>query len=254
VQQLLRLLRDRAARQAEGIFAVEGTRGVLTALDAGAPVEAVFAGPGSDADVLQRAADASVPVHHLAAGVMERIADTVTPQPVAALVRFVDRQLAELRHASFVVVCAGVGDPGNAGTVLRSAEAAGADGVVCADGSVDVYNPKTVRASAGSVFHVPIVAGGDPVTVVEQLGDWGLHTVGAVAHGGEDPVTMDLTQRVALVLGSEAHGLPAAVVAAVRSRATIVVPGRAESLNVGMAASILGFEVARQRRLTASSR
>src|SRR5438105_1746210 len=85
-----------------------------------------------------------------------RTAEVATPQPLLAVVGALDRRLDSLRSASFVIVCADVRDPGNVGTLLRSAEAAGADGVVCADGSVDVYNPKTVRASAGSVFHVPI--------------------------------------------------------------------------------------------------
>jgi TrmH family RNA methyltransferase len=179
---------------------------------------------------------------------MERVGDTVTPQPLAAVVRFVDVPLTDLRNASFLVVCADVRDPGNAGTVLRSAEAAGADGVVCADGSVDIYNPKTVRASAGSVFHVPIVAGGDSVSVVNQFGEWGITTIGAFAHDGADPADIDLTKRIALVLGNEANGLPSAVGDAVQSRVTIPLQGRAESLNVGMAAAVLVFEVARQRR------
>ncbi len=216
----------------------------------GAPVEAVFAAPDADRNVLQRAEDAGVRVFELAPGVMERVGDTVTPQPLAGVVRFIDRPLADLTASSFVVVCADIRDPGNAGTVLRSAEAAGADGVICADGSVDIYNPKTVRASAGSIFHVPIVAGGDPVSAVEQLAAWGITTIGAVAHGGHDPADVDLTKPVALVFGNEASGLPAAVAEALQERVTIPLRGRAESLNVGMAAAILGFEVARQRRGT----
>jgi TrmH family RNA methyltransferase len=242
------LLRQRTAREADRLFVVEGTLSVMAAVEAGAPVEAVFAAPGADPSAVDQAVARGIRLYELAPGVMERVADTVTPQPLAATVRFVDQPLDQLRDASFLVVCADVRDPGNAGTVLRSAEAAGSDGVVFADGSVDVYNPKTVRASAGSVFHVPIVAGGDPVQIVGQLGDWGLTTVGAVAHGGEDPADTDLTQRIALVLGNEASGLPAAVEQAVKTRVTIPMHGRAESLNVGMAAAILGFEVARQRR------
>jgi RNA methyltransferase, TrmH family len=220
---------------------------VAEALEAGAPVEALFAGPGADDRVMQAALAASVPVHHVAPGVLERVADTVTPQPLLATVGFVDVALDELADATFVVVCAGIRDPGNLGTILRSAEAAGAEGVVCADGSVDLYNPKTVRASAGSVFHVPIVAGGDALSVVKRLAGWGITGVGAVAHNGETPAAIDLTQRVAVVLGSESHGLPAAVDEAVARRVTIPLHGRAESLNVGMAAAILAFEVARQR-------
>ncbi|MBA3653381.1 MAG: RNA methyltransferase [Actinobacteria bacterium] len=221
---------------------------MTAALEAGAPVEAVFVGPGADEAVVTPAVDRGIRRYDVDAGVIERIADTVTPQPVLAVVGFVDQPLDCLENATFVVVCAGVGDPGNTGTILRSAEAAGADGVVCGDGSVDVYNPKAVRASAGSLFHVPIVAGGDPVDVVDQLGRWGLTTIAAVAHGGTDPVAVDLRQRVAVVVGNEATGLAAPVEQAAAVKVTIPIRGRAESLNVGMATAVLAFEVARQRR------
>lgn len=227
---------------------VEGTVGVQDALDAGALIEAVFAAPGADAATLAAAETAGIPVHLLAAGVLERVADTVTPQPLAAVVGFVDQPLNALRDASFIVVCVDVRDPGNVGTLLRTAEASGAQGVIFTNGSVDVYNPKAVRASAGSVFHVPIVVGGEAVSVVNQLDDWGLQTVGACAHGGVDPSGVNFTSPVALLVGNEAHGLPSDVEAALKARVTIPLAGRAESLNVAMATAVLAFEIARQRR------
>jgi TrmH family RNA methyltransferase len=141
-----------------------------------------------------------------------------------------------------------VRDPGNAGTVLRSAEAAGADGVLSCDGSVDVYNPKTVRASAGSLFHVPVVVGGEPVDVLEQIGSWGVRRLGTVARRGHDYTAVDLARPTALVLGNEANGLPDHVSAHLDDEVTIPMAGRSESLNVGMAAAVLCFEAARQRR------
>ena len=179
---------------------------------------------------------------------MERVADTVTPQPVAAVVSYVDVDLDTLRGASLVVVCFDVRDPGNAGTVLRSAEASGAEGVVCCEGSVDVYNPKTVRASAGSLFHVPVVVGGAPAATTETLGSWGLTRVATVARDGTDYTALDLTAPVALMLGNEAHGLPSDVAAMADAQVSIPMAGRTESLNVGMAAAVLCFEAARQRR------
>ena len=229
---------------------VEGVKVLTEALEAGVPVEAVFAAPGAPADLLDRALAAGARVHDLAPGVMERVAGTVTPQPVIATVPFVDTGLDALRSADLVVVCVDVRDPGNAGTVLRSAEAAGAGGVVFCDGSVDVFNPKTVRASAGSLFHVPVVAGGDPVDVLARLGEWGMCRLGAVAGGGSDYTAADLVRPTALVLGNEASGLPAAVTGAgvLDGEITIPMTGRSESLNVGMAAAVLCFEAARQRR------
>ena len=141
-----------------------------------------------------------------------------------------------------------VRDPGNLGTVLRSAEASGVGGIICCDGSVDVYNPKCVRASAGSLFHTRVVARGDPVTVLGTLGDWGLRRLGTRPEGGEPYHRVDLRGPTALVLGNEANGLPAPAAAALDGWVSIPMAGRSESLNVGMAAAVLCFEAARQRR------
>jgi TrmH family RNA methyltransferase len=238
----------RSARQAERAFVAEGAKVLSEALRAGVPVEGVYLAPDAPDDVLRLAKESGARVHELAPGVLERVADTVAPQPVAAVVPFVDVPLDSLRDATFLVVCVDVRDPGNAGTVLRSAEAAGADGVVCCDGSVDLYNPKTVRASAGTLFHIPVVSGGDTVEVLEQIGSWGMRRLGAVARTGSDYAALDLTAPVAFVLGNEASGLPAAVDPLLDGHVQIPMAGRAESLNVGMAAAVLCFEAARQRR------
>ncbi|MBV9934206.1 MAG: RNA methyltransferase [Actinobacteria bacterium] len=246
VQRVRRLLRSHSARQAERAFVLEGEKLLAEAVNAGVSVESVYLAPGAAVpdELLGRAAR----VFDLAPGVMERVADTVTPQPVLSVVPYVDVGPDVLGTATFVVVCIDLRDPGNAGTVLRSAEAAGAEGVIFCVGAVDVYNPKTVRASAGSLFHVPVVVGGEPVSVVQALGQQGLRTLGAVAHGGVDYTATDLAAPVALVVGNEAHGLPADVTAALDACVTIPMAGRGESLNAGMATAVLCFEVARQRR------
>ncbi|MDP8992724.1 MAG: RNA methyltransferase, partial [Actinomycetota bacterium] len=181
-------------------------------------------------------------------GVLERAASTVTPQPVMAVVGQPEVGMDVVAGGRLVVVCAGVGDPGNAGTVLRAAEAAGADAVVVCAQSVDVYNPKCVRASAGSLFHVPVVVGGDARSVLHDLGEVGLRRLGTVARAGTDYTTVDLTVPSALVLGNEAGGLPADLGSEVDEWVTVPMEGRTESLNVGMAAAVLCFEAARQRR------
>jgi len=256
IQRLRRLVGRRSARDAERAFVVEGAKVLGEALAGKAGVEAVYVAPhGRDLPVVARARDAGIPVHDLPPGVLERVAGTVTPQPVLAVVRFVDVPLDTLRHrgdrgeaAPFIVVCVDVRDPGNLGTILRSAEAAGASGLVCCDGSVDVYNPKTVRASAGSLFHVPVVAGGSAVEILDDMAGWGVRRIATVAHGGTPLDDVDLRAPVALLLGNEAHGLPADVEPHVDLGVTIPMAGRSESLNVGMAAAVLSFEVARQRR------
>jgi TrmH family RNA methyltransferase len=257
VQRLRRLASRRSARHAEHCFVVEGVKVVREALAAGAGVESVyvdragFAPGGPWQQVLEEAYAAGTRVFDLAPGVLARVADTVTPQPIMAVVDQMDVALSELAptaEAALVVVCVDIRDPGNAGTILRSAEAAGATGVVCCDGSVDVFNPKTVRASAGALFRVPVVAGGDAGEVLAQLGAWGLRRLAAVAHGGRAYTEADLTAPLALVLGNEAHGLPDTVGPEIDGALTIPMAGRAESLNAGMAAAVLCFEAARQRR------
>jgi RNA methyltransferase, TrmH family len=241
-------VRRRSLRSADRAFVLEGAKVIAEALDAGVSLEAVFTAPEIDAvrPLLERALEAGVRVHTLQPGLIERVADTVTPQPVMAIAPWIDVPLEAVRGGDFFVVCVDVRDPGNAGTVLRTAEAAGATAVVFCDGSVDVFNPKTVRASAGSLFHVPVVNGGSVDDVLGALMAWGVRRLGTVARDGTPYDEADLTVPVALVLGNEAHGLPDGV--QLDELVSIPMAGSGESLNVGMAAAVLAFEVARQRR------
>lgn len=253
VKRLRQLVDRAAARDRERSYVIEGPVLLADALDAGVAVESVFVASGARRNVVDRAVAMGVPVFDLAPGVLERVAGTVTPQPVLAIAAAADIALGdlapgELAGAPLVVVCVDVRDPGNLGTVLRSAEASGAHGIICCDGSVDIYNPKCVRASAGSLFHTRIVARGDAVEVLGTVGGWGLRRLGTRAEGGMRYDQVDLAAPTALVLGNEAHGLPAGAAAAVDGWVSIPMAGRAESLNVGMAAAVLCFEAARQRR------
>lgn len=243
VDRLRRLLRRRSDRAEQHAFVIEGEKLLAEAVRAGAEIEAVYAPEGVEVGT-------DLPVRRLRPGVLERVADTVTPQPLLAVVRRPDTTLADVADVTFVVLCVDLQDPGNAGTVLRSAEAAGAGAVLFAGASVDPYNPKAVRASAGSLFHMCVVSGGGTIEMLEALGDRGLHRLGTVARAGTPLDDVDLVSPVALVLGNEAHGLPAEVEAVLDEQVTIPMAGRSESLNVGMAASVLCFEVARRRRST----
>jgi len=259
VQRLRRLVARRSARDAEGVFVIEGPKLLAEALRAGVVPESVYVDPagvgGGDGltELLDRVFAAGGRLYELEAGVLAKVAGTVTPQPVLAVVPRVEVTVDELcqRDPTLVVVCVDVRDPGNAGTVLRSAEASGASGVICCDGSVDVFNPKTVRASAGSIFHLPVVASGSVAEVLDRLGRAGLRRVGAVARGGDPYWEVDLVAPTALVLGNEARGLPEAAAGLLDGSLTIPMAGRAESLNVGMAAAVVCFEAARQRRSAA---
>jgi RNA methyltransferase, TrmH family len=248
VQRLRKLVQRHTAREAERAFVVDSLKVLDAALDAGAAIESLYLAPGGgDEATVERAVATGIRATPLAAGVVERVAGTVTPQPVLAVASYVDVPLESLRDSDLVVVCVDVRDPGNLGTVLRTAEAAGVGGVICCDGTVDVYNPKSVRASAGSLFHVRVVAGGKPEEVLATLGDWGLRRTATRPSGGQAYHRADLRRPTAIVLGNEASGLPAGLDRLLDETVTIPMAGRGESLNVGMAAAVMCFEAARQR-------
>jgi RNA methyltransferase, TrmH family len=247
------LLAKRSTRWSERAFVAEGAELLRAALASGAVPEAVYLAAGAAADPTLAALVAEAQargsrVFDLAAGVAERVADTVTPQPVFSVLGLLDTDLSALGPLSLAVVCVDVRDPGNAGTVLRTADAAGADAVIWCGGTVDPFNPKAVRSSAGSVFAVPLVVVPDAAPALSALRERGLRCVGTAVRGGEDYAGWDWRPPSALVLGNEAAGLPAALLATLDGVVGIPMPGRAESLNVGVACGVVCFEILRQRR------
>ena len=177
-------------------------------------------------------------------GVMERVASTSTPQPVIAIAERRVCEVEELDQCEWIVIADQISDPGNLGTIFRSAEAAGATGVVLTPGTVEAFNSKVVRASAGSMFYIPVF---EDVTI-EEVKDAGFSIVGTSSHDqrGSVPFTQAvLTGKIAIVVGNEAHGMEDAEL--VDQWITIPHRGRSESLNVAMAATVVCFEVANQR-------
>jgi RNA methyltransferase, TrmH family len=251
VKWLRALLRDRRTRNEHGVFVCEGPRVVTAALDQEVPLVEVLVGvdatPAARA-VAGRAVECFVPVRELADGVSARLSATTTAQGVFAVAPLRRAGVDALAGASLVVVAPAIADPGNVGTLMRSAAAAGAEIIVLGPGSVDAYNPKTVRASAGACFAVQIVEGVPAVTALEALRSAGVRSVGALAAGGSLPEAVDLAGPVAIVLGHEVHGLATDL----RLDAAVTIPMRStESLNVAMAGTVLLFEAARQRRARA---
>ncbi len=248
-----RRLLKRAFRAADRLFLVEGPQGVGEALaESGALVE-LFATDDAatrHSDLVAAALAAGVPVHRVSGKVLDELTQTVTPQGLVGVARFRDVTLDAVVAAGprLVAVLAEIRDPGNAGTVLRSADAAGVDAVVFTDASVDPYNPKCARAAAGSHFHVPFVVGGDPTTILSRLRAEGLRVLGATAAGAESLDTAPLSGRTAWVFGNEAAGLPAEVVAACDATVAVPIHGRAESLNLATAAALCLYASAREQR------
>jgi RNA methyltransferase, TrmH family len=190
------------------------------------------------------ARDAGADVQLVSGEVMSELAQTVTPQGLLAVCDFVDVPLAALDDSAMrlAALLANVRDPGNAGTVLRTADAAGADAVVFADASVDPYNGKCVRASAGSLFHLPVVAGARLADAVGALRNAGLRIVAADGRSGttlDDPDTREaLRAPTAWLFGNEAWGLPPELLALADQSVAVPIYGRAESLNLAAAAAV----------------
>ncbi len=202
-------------------------------------------------------AGCDAPVFTLGEGVLDRVASTESPQPNLAVVSRRTASLARLeptaagdksarRDAPWAMFLDAVSDPGNLGTILRSAEAMGASGVVLGGGTVDPFNPKVVRASAGALFHVPVVEGAS-LDEVKALGYRVLATSSHEQAGSQNLHEADLSGAVCVVLGSEAHGVSAEHSSSVDGWIRIDHAGRAESLNVAMAATIISYEMARAR-------
>ena len=254
-----RRLNKRAFRQRERAFLAEGPQAVAEAFRCGAQVTDLFVTVPARSrhhDLVAEIAAAGIPVHVVSGEVMDELAQTVTPQGLLAICRFVDVPLAEITARDtprLVALLANVRDPGNAGTVLRTADAAGTHAVVFADASVDPYNGKCVRASAGSLFHLPVVAGARLEHAVAALRESGLRIVAADGRAGrplDDPgVQARLAGPTAWMFGNEAWGLPPELVALADEPVAVPIYGRAESLNLAAAAAVCLYASARVQRV-----
>ncbi|MEV4665132.1 RNA methyltransferase [Micromonospora echinofusca] len=252
-----RRLQRRRDREAAGRFLAEGPQAVREALARPGVVTELFgtaAALDRYADLAAVAARADVPVSEATDEALAVLAETVAPQGLVAVCRHLDvpleRALADAPR--LVAVLAGIRDPGNAGTVLRTADAAGAGAVVFAGEAVDPYNGKCVRASAGSLFHVDVVRAPDPVEVVAALRAAGLTVLATTGYGEDDLDDLAddgrLAAPTAWLFGSEAHGLPEALTAAADARVRVPLHGRAESLNLAAAAAVCLYASARAQR------
>ena len=231
----------------EGAFLVEGPNAVLEALTSSLTIEDVFltADAPEAAHITERAAGK---VTLVTDKVLRSMSDTDTPQGVVAIAERPQQALTALsRGASLVLVLASVRDPGNAGTLLRSASASGADAVIFAGSCVDPYGPKTVRASAGAMARLQVIEEESLQTAADHLRTVGLKVL-ATESTATPAYDMDLTSPVAFVLGNEAWGLGPDVGSDMDGHVGIPMPGPVESLNVGIAGSLLLFEAVRQRR------
>jgi TrmH family RNA methyltransferase len=239
-------LKKRSLREHDRAFLVEGAQAVGEAL-ASVGLTMLFA--SQPHALVARARGVGVEVVEVTAEVMARLTSTVTPQGLVGVAGFLDVDLSDLPAGPRCLsVLHSVRDPGNAGTVLRSADASGSDGVVFTSTSVDVYNAKTVRATAGSLFHLPVVRGVDTSEAVDLAHSRGCRVLAMDADGEEDLYEVDLSVPTAFLFGNEAWGLPREVARLADATVRVPIVARTESLNLAAAATVCLFEWARQRR------
>lgn len=217
-------------------------------MSAGVPVQEIFI-----ADDLEVEGDWDVPIHVVGGRVIKALSDAVTPQGVVAVAEMPTASLDAVASAELTLILDGVADPGNAGTMIRTAAAAGVDGMVFPTGSVDPFSPKCVRAAAGALFATKIIVDVDVGAAIEAARSGGA-TVVATATGGTAYDEYDLTGRLAIVAGNEAWGIAEPQRELCDAVISIPVAGDVESLNVAVATGVVLFESLRQRRLSSGPR
>ena len=215
---------------------------MTSAIETGVEFEALYVEESAVAkyrDLLVRAESLGIRVFVLDEGMAERVADAATPQPLLASVRFPISRLEDLSFPGTVLVLHNLRDPGNVGTMIRSAAAFGASAVVLSGHSVDPYNPKTLRASAGAIFHLPVVVATSFDDVIESARKHESRVVATVVRGGDPLASTSLSGPVTIVIGSEADGLTDEEAQRADVRVTLSMSGNTESLNAGVAAGIV---------------
>jgi TrmH family RNA methyltransferase len=243
--------RGLAGRESRSLAGIEGPKLLEEALRAGLCIACVFVAQGAEHLLEELPLPAETEVLLVPREVLDSTLATETPQPMAALVEpprwdWADVLGGQAKATPLIVVLAGLQDPGNLGTILRSAEAFGALAVVSLPGTVSAWNPKAVRASAGSVFRLPLLS----VSAEEcfaRLRESGIRILTTAVDGAEPANLVDLAGPVALLIGNEGNGVPEALAAQTDGAVTIPCPGAVESLNAAVAASVLLYEASRQR-------
>lgn len=250
-------LKQKKYREEKSLFLVEGLRAVEEAVVYGDTISLFFTLAESERQkkLLQQAEEKGVELYQADDKIMHKICDTKTPQGVVAVVRMPKNDVNRLHLSAGkqennfpVVILDRVQDPGNLGTIIRTADAAGALGVILLAGSVDAYSPKVVRASMGSIFHLPLVQGIEPEDALTWCMRHGYTTAAASLTAAEELYKVDLSRKMAFILGNEANGVSSELQAASDKRLSIPMQGLAESMNVAMAAGVILFESLRQRK------
>ncbi len=231
-------------------FLVEGLRSVQEVLTSGWEIVEVFFADAIGSEIIATLRTNNVPCYHVNQAIIERLTDTQNPQGIVAVVKMQNSTITDLVGLSgLLLVLDEVRDPGNVGTIIRTADAAGACGVVLLQDCADIYSPKVVRATMGSIFHLPIVTDVDKAMFCQWCAkeNWPLWV--SSLEGGTDIYDIAWEAKVAVLVGNEANGASAQMLKAAQKKVYIPMQGKAESLNVAIAAGIFLFEGAHKQPL-----
>lgn len=251
--KLVRALSRRKERTELGLFVIEGIRFIEEAVAAQAPIRKIYftsllAKSERGMYLLNSLIKQNVFLQEVTVAVMDKMADTERSQGVLAIMEIPQPVIAGFDKAlPFVVVCDKIQDPGNLGTIIRTADAAGVDLVYTTMGTVDLYNPKVLRATMGSIFHVRIIPDLESATILRELAKYGVRPVAASLVAEKSYFELNYRCPTAIWLGNEGAGIDEDILANIAEQVRIPMPGRSESLNVSVAAAILIYECVRQR-------
>lgn len=247
-----RKLKIKKYRQENKQFVIEGIRSVEEAVASGAHVQYCLCSEnlsGDRIESLQRTAQKKgIKIYMTVGDLIEEICDTETPQGIVAVVDRISYSLEQLTADSdFLVITDRIQDPGNLGTIIRTADAAGAGGVVLSEGTVDPYSPKVLRSTMGSVFHIPVVSVPDICDAIDTMKERGFSIYASSLEGSSPYYSEEYNGKVVIVIGNEASGVERSILLKADRLIKIPMPGGAESLNAAVAGGILMFEVIRKR-------
>lgn len=244
-------LKDKTNRKKQRSFLIEGFRFVREALFSNIRIQIIcFSTEVGDEcrTEVQTLTDKEIKYILVPPALFARLSETDTPQGILAAVDIPERPLHSLYRKGFRgVLLDSVQDPGNVGTIIRSAHALGFDSVISTKGTVDIYNGKVLRSTAGSVFHIPVVDGLEEEEVFQFCSEHGIRIIATGLNEGRPCYECDLSENFLLVIGNEGRGVSPGIKKLSAASVFIPMPGRAESLNAGVAASVIMYESNRQR-------
>lgn len=243
-------LKDRRGRTKSSKYIIEGFRLIQEALKAKINVEYIFISSDKVSKIdeyLTDYLDDNIKIYEVDNNLIKELSDTEKPQGIIAVVKMKEYKIND--NGNFYLLCDKVQDPGNLGTIIRTAHAAGVDGIILSKGTVDIYNEKVIRATMGSLFYIPILMDDENNSIVKNLCNKGFSLLATSLEGDKDFFNEDLSGKVIVSVGNEGNGVSEEIYSLCDKKVKIPMPGGAESLNVAIATSIILYEKVRQNKL-----